>query len=164
MRCVSPNTRLRGSTAALTLNRRAAAHQKDAAAPLRRCSPRPPPPSTCLDPGRPRRAAAALQSLRENLKRLCDVVRTVKPLPSIMEKLPVIEKLCAKLEASSAPGSALVSRLRFVGVAPRPGAGISRRGWSTTRRAARSRSAFAAAALPRPPAPSKSSLFDPGAL
>ena len=45
------------------------------------------------------------KAYRENLKRLCDVVRTVKPLPpSIVAKLPVIEKLCAKLEASAAPG------------------------------------------------------------
>ena len=42
------------------------------------------------------------KAYRENLKRLCDVVRTVKPLPpSIVEKLPVIEKLCAKLEMDS---------------------------------------------------------------
>ena len=57
------------------------------------------------------------KAYRENLKRLCDVVRTVKPLPpSIMEKLPVIEKLCAQLAASSGSGSALVRALRFVGV------------------------------------------------
>ena len=57
------------------------------------------------------------KAYRENLKRLCVVVRTVKPLPpSIVAKLPVIEKLCAKLEASSGASGSLVNRLRFVGV------------------------------------------------
>ena len=110
------------------------------------------------------------KAYRENLKRLCDVVRTVKPLPpSIVAKLPVIEKLCAKLEASSSSGSALVSRLRLVGV-------VAAGAWAwhsyqskgliyDATRAARSRSSLSPRPLsPRPPAPSKSSLFDPGAL
>jgi hypothetical protein len=110
------------------------------------------------------------KAYRENLKRLCDVVRTVKPLPpSIVAKLPVIEKLCAKLEASSGSGSALVNRLRFVGV-------VAAGAWAwhsyqskgllyDATRAARSRSSLSPRPLsPRPPAPSKSSLFDPGAL
>ena len=111
------------------------------------------------------------KAYRENLKRLCDVVRTVKPLPpSIVAKLPVIEKLCAKLEASSSSGSALVSRLRLVGV-------VAAGAWAwhsyqskgliydATRAARRSRSSLSPRPLsPRPPAPSKSSLFDPGAL
>ena len=110
------------------------------------------------------------KAYRENLKRLCDVVRTVKPLPpSIVEKLPVIEKLCAKLEASSGSGSSLVNRLRLVGV-------VAAGAWAwhsyqskgliyDATRAARSRSSLSPRPLsPRPPAPSKSSLFDPGAL
>ena len=110
------------------------------------------------------------KAYRENLKRLCDVVRTVKPLPpSIVAKLPVIEKLCAKLEASSSNGSALVNRLRFVGV-------VAAGAWAwhsyqskglvydATRAARRSRSLSPRPLSPRPPAPSKSSLFDPGAL
>ena len=112
------------------------------------------------------------KAYRENLKRLCDVVRTVKPLPpSIVAKLPVIEKLCAKLEASSSSGSALVNRLRFVGV-------VAAGAWAwhsyqskgliydATRAARRSRSSLSPRPLsPRPPAPAKASgLFDPGAL
>ena len=111
------------------------------------------------------------KAYRENLKRLCDVVRTVKPLPpSIVAKLPVIEKLCAKLEASSGSGSSLVNRLRLVGV-------VAAGAWAwhsyqskgliydATRAARRSRSSLSPRPLsPRPPAPSKSSLFDPGAL
>ena len=89
--------------------------------------------------------------------------------PSIVAKLPVIEKLCAKLEASAAPGSTLVSRLRFVGV-------VAAGAWAwhsyqskglvydATRAARRSRSLSPRPLSPRPPAPSKSSLFDPGAL
>ena len=110
------------------------------------------------------------KAYRENLKRLCDVVRTVKPLPpSIVAKLPVIEKLCAKLEASSGASGSLVNRLRFVGVVA-AGAwawhSYQSKGlvWDATR-AARSRSSLSPRPLsPRPPAPSKSSLFDPGAL
>ena len=113
------------------------------------------------------------KAYRENLKRLCDVVRTVKPLPpSIVAKLPVIEKLCAKLEASSSSGSALVSRLRLVGV-------VAAGAWAwhsyqskgliydATRAARRSRSTSLSPRplSPRPPAPAKASgLFDPGAL
>ena len=89
--------------------------------------------------------------------------------PSIVEKLPVIEKLCAKLEASSGSGSSLVNRLRLVGVVA-AGAwawhSYQSKGlvWDATR-AARSRSSLSPRPLsPRPPAPSKSSLFDPGAL
>ena len=111
------------------------------------------------------------ESIPGEFKRLCDVVRTVKPLPpSIVAKLPVIEKLCAKLEASSSNGSALVNRLRIVGVVAAgawawrlvPVEGLV---YDATRAARRSRSLSPRPLSPRPPAPSKSSLdCDPGAL
>jgi len=114
------------------------------------------------------------KAYREQLRRLCDVVRTVSPLPpSIVEKLPVIEKLCEKLDAaaaSSGPLSAL-SSLRFAGV-------VAAGAWAwhsyqskgliydATRAARRHRGLSPRPLRAAPPAPRKSSasLFDPGAL